>query len=225
MQFIVRGVVLLLLLGSMQLEARVGFPKIKLERGEKKFKSLKEYRLKDFHFSKSIAYMDVVKYDVSQKMKLIKVGEYRYVIKMGSIPSAKNSQKSFVWLSKALLKPNYFWKETHPLVEDHTFTSLRFLEEGSTRFKAVEVLQDIKDLLGEIDAVAELHLWLYASENEQAYSYKKIGKLYRVRFRTQPSTLGCFYEERFQYYNSNGDRIKNKKIKSFTIKDCDEIMI
>ena len=166
-------------------------------------------------------------YGVTKKLKLMKEGEFHYIMKMGSIPANKNSTKSFIWLSKALLKSDYFWKETHPLVEDHTFTSLRYLKKSNNRFNAIETLQEINDLLGNIDTVAELHLWLYASERNgyEAYSYKKIGKLYRVRFRTAPSTLGCYYEERFQYYNSHGDRVKNKKIKSFTIKNCSEIMI
>ena len=224
MKSIINGILLLLLASSMQLEAQEGFPKVRLEKGEKKFKSLKKYRLKDFHLTQNIAYMDVVKYGVTKKWKLQEKGKFRYVMKMGTIPPKKNSTKSFIWLSKALLKPNYFWKETHPLVWDHTFTSLRYLKKSNNRFNAVETLHDIKDLLGDIDTVAELHLWLYASEYEP-YSYKKIGKLYRVRFRTPESSLGCYYEERFQYYNSNGDRVKNKKIKSFTIKNCSEIMI
>jgi hypothetical protein len=226
MKNIIKGILLLLMLSSMQAEAQIDYPKIKLEKGEKKFKSLKQYRLKDFHLTKDIAYIDMVKYGVSEKMKIEHEGKFRYIMKMGMIPSKKNSTKSFIWLSKALLKQNYFWKETHPLIEDHTFTSLRYLKKSDNRFNAVETLQDIKDLLGNIDTVAELHLWLYASEYEP-YSYKKIGKLYRVRFRTPAMalTLGCYYEERFQYYNSNGDRVKNKKIKSFTVKNCSEIMI
>ena len=221
MKNIIKSILLLLMLGSMQAEAQIDYPKIRLEKGEKKFKSLKQYRLKDFHFTKDIAYIDMVKYEVTKKLKLQKEGKFRYIMKMGIIPPKKNSAKSFIWLSKALLKQNYFWKETHPLFEDHTFTSLRYLKKSNNRFNAVETLQDIKDLLGNIDTVAELHLWLYASEYEP-YSYKKIGKLYRVRFKTSSQ---CYYEERFQYYNSNGDRVENKKIKSFTIKNCGEIMI
>ena len=211
---------------SMSIEAQDNQPNIKLETGEKKFKALKKYQLKDFKFTKDIVYMDVVSYNVTKKLKLLKEGVFRYRMKIGSIPPDKNSAKSFIWLSKALLNKNYFWKVTHPLIEDYTFTTLRFMVKNDKRFKAVDTLQDIKDLLGNIDTVADLHLWLYVSQREdEAYSYKKIGKLYRVRFRTPPSTLGCYYMEEFRYYNSNGDRVKNKKIKEFTIKNCSEIMI
>ena len=171
--------------------------------------------------------MDVVEYDVTKDLKLVKPGKFRYRMKIGTVPQGKNSQKSFIWLSKAILSRAYFLKIQHPLVEDYTFTSLRYMVKNDKRFKAVDTLQDIKDLLGKIDSEADLHLWLYASENPwvEAYSYKKVGKLYRVRFRTAPGSLGCNYMEEFRYYNSDGERVKNKKIKTFTIKDCGEILI
>ena len=227
MQAIVKGILLLLLLSGIHLEAKDIFPKIRLEKGEKKFKSLKQYTLKDFHFTKDIAYMDVVKYDVTKKLKLQKEGNFRYVMKMGMLPPKKNSAESFIWLSKALLDKNYFWKVTHPLIEDYTFTTLRFLVKEDNRLKAVDTLQDIKDLLGNLDTVADLHLWLYASESNsyEAYSYKKTGRLYRVRFRTAPNVLHCYYEEYFRYYNSEGKRVKEMKLKGFTLKNCSEIMI
>lgn len=227
MQLMIKSIILLLLFGSMQVEAREGFPEIKLERGEKRFKPLKAYKMDDFHFAHPLVYMDVAEYDVSKNMKLMNEGKYRYIMKIGQVPSGTNSQKNFILLSNALLKSYYFWKETRPLIGDHIFTTLRFVEQGDNRFKAVELLQDIKELLGKIDTPAELHLWIYASERVgyQPYSYKKSGKLYRVRFRTVPNTLGCVYEEWFYYYNSNGNRVKNRRLKHFTIQNCEEIMI
>ncbi len=227
MHNIIRGIVILLLLVTVQVNAKEGFPTIKLEKGEKRFKPLKSYTMKAFHFARPMVYVDVAQYDVSREMGLKQPGVYRYIMQLGKLPSKKESQKSFIWLSKTLLKPDYFWQETIPLLGEHIFTTLRFVEVGDKRFKAVESLQDIKELLGSIDTPAELHLWLYASERSgyEPYSYKKIDKLYRVRFRTSPNTLGCLYEERFHYYNSRGDRVKNKRLKLFTIPNCEEIAI
>lgn len=128
-----------------------------------------------------------------------------------------------MWLVNALLKKEYFWKEMlMPPGSAYGFTMLRFLEAGDKRFKAVSELQDINDMLGSIDTEAELHLWLLAKKEYHPYSYKKEGKLYKVRFSSR--SLDCYYVEYFKYYDKNGKVVKEKKLKEYRIKNCDIIM-
>jgi len=196
------------------------FPKPILQKGEKRFQALKNYTLDDFHFNWHINYFDIVTYEVDPSLKLKKDPRFETVLDAGTVKMDKKRKKELDWLTKAILKKSYFWKIQYPMLLDYRFTSLRFLDEKG-RFKAIGTLHDILDMLGEIDTEAELHLWIFASEQPywQPYSYKKIGTLYRVRFRLISE---CSYEERFRYYNREGDAVKNKKIKAIRKTNCEE---
>lgn len=228
---IVKSILLLLLLGGMQLEANEYVPKIRLEKGEKKFKLLEAYRLKDYHFHWKIIYMDISHfYTEASDGKCFKLPEKFKVtskIKLGKATKPL-SKKTELWLAKAILKKKYFWKKMMPPSSIYAFTTLRFMERGDDRYKAVTGLQDISDMLGKIDTMAEWQLWFYATRTQlditSAYSYKKVGKLHRIRFASvNPFT--CDYHEYFNYYDDFGKLVKSKKLKEYAVKGCAPIMI
>ncbi len=214
--------ILVTILMSLNLQAK---SLIKLAQGEKLFRSMKSYRLQDFNFNWKISYMDIVNYDVAvgdkSDLELLPKMKFHTVAKMGK--TVKFSHRKQLWLVNALLKEEYFWKQMlMPPGSMYAFSMLRFLEEGDKRFKAVSELKDINDMFGSIDTEAELRLWLLAMKEYRPYSYKKVGKLYRVRFSI--SSLGCYYTEYFKYYNKNGKVVKEKKLKEHRIENCDVIM-
>ena len=223
MQVILQWILMVIFIagwGGSQYTFGGSFPKPVLQKGEKRFHTMKSYTLDDFHFKWHIRYFDVVTYEADRSLKLKKEGKFETLMHAGKVELNKRRKRELLWLSKAILKKSYFWGMQYPLFEDYRFTSLRFIDE-SGRFKAIDTLQDIRDMLGNIDTEAELRLWILASERRygEPYSYKKTGKLYRVRFR---EIFVCSYEERFRYYNKEGDVVKNKKIKEIHKKNCEE---
>jgi len=231
MKNIVKSVLVLLLFGSMQLEANEHVPKVRLEKGEKKFKYPASHHLKDYNFHWKIIYMDISNFDSEPSLgKYFKWPEnlkIRSSIKIGKATKPL-SKKTELWLAKAIFKKKYFWKVMIPPFSIYSFTTLRFMERGDNRYKAITELQDISDMLGKIDTMAEWQLWFDATRIQLgmalAYSYKKIGKLHRIRFASVHSAT-CFYQEYFNYYDDFGKLIKTKKIKAYDVKSCYPVMI
>ena len=199
--------------------------KPRLQKGEQRFHSLKSYQLQDFDLAWPVRYFEIETYAVDPQLKLKKdrYNDNEMVMQVGSVKMDNQKQKERNWLSKAILKKSYFWKRQLPLLNDYRFTILRFINQ-SGHFKAIETLKDLRQMLGTINTPAELHLWIIASERSymQPYSYKKIGKCYRVRFQI---VSFCSYEERFRYYNEEGDVVKNTKIREIVKKNCEEPVI
>jgi hypothetical protein len=194
-----------------------------LQQAEKRFHKLETYTLKDFNFAWDIHYFEVVTYEVDRTLPLKKENKFKPFMHAGTVKLDRKRKKELLWLSKAILKKSYFWKRRYPLLEDYSVTSLRFID-GSGRFKAIETLRDIREMLGDIDTEAELRLWILASEQPymDPYSYIKKDGLYRVRFQT---VSHCHYKEFFRYYNKKGDVVKNRNIKKIDKKNCEEPVI
>jgi len=217
--------VTIILLSNMQLEANV--KNIKLDKDEKRFKVLNTYTLKDFHFNWDITYMDIVNFDTenSNGIHFSLLSKVRFYTRLKVGKTLSFPQRKQLWLAKAILKKHYFWKE--PLLPSsmYNFTSLRFLEKGDQHFKAITELKDIRDMFGEIDTEAELHVWIEATMHHAMgiYSYKKTAKGYRVRFAS--TSLGCQYSEYFNYYDKRGKLLKTKKLKSYRVKGCSIIYL
>jgi len=231
MKNIVRSVLVMLLLGSMQLEANEHVPKVSLEKGEKKFKHLGAYTLKDYHFAWKISYLDLINFDTKESngksFELPSDVVFHKTLKMGKA-SKVLSKKTELWLAKAIMKKEYFWKGMLLPSASYAFTSLRFMEKGDNRYKAITELKDISDMLGSLDTMAEWRLWFYATRTmmgmTQPYSYKKVGKLHRIRFASVNS-FSCEYHEYFNYYDDFGKLVKTKKLKEYAVKGCAPIMI
>jgi len=219
----IKTIMLVVLLGSMPVMAQQ--KGVKLDKGEKKFHDFSHYSsMKAYHLSWDIVHFDVVSYEVTKDLKLRKEGVFNTLFKVGPVSMNKRRKDELIWLSKAILKKSYFWKKELPLWGDYVFYSLRFIEKGDSRFKAIETLQEVKEMLGTIDTEAELLLWITASERwyPVPYSYRKEGTLYRVRFIFDQ---GCDPYELLRYYNSNGDVVKNRKVNLRHIKECSEVVI
>ncbi len=212
-------------LTNIYLQANV--KNIKLDKGEKKFKVLNAYTLKDFHFKWNITYMDIVNFDTenSDGMHFSLPSKVIFYTRLKVGKALSFPQRKQLWLANAILKKRYFWKE--PLLPStlYNFSSMRFLEKGDHHFKAITKLKDIKDMFGDIDTEAELHVWIEATMHHAMgiYSYKKTSKGYRVRFAS--TSLGCQYSEYFNYYDKRGKLLKIKKIKSYNVKGCSVICL
>lgn len=126
--------------------------------------------------------------------------------------------KDAYYLMNVLLKEKYFW--TYKFHQDgrvsyendgktfYRLIGLLFKLEGDTRMKAIETLDEVKQMLGDIDTPSELLLWIYASTKtvDDIVSYKKIGDGYRVRYRYPHQNK--YY---FQFYNHQGKIVKSTK--------------
>ena len=126
--------------------------------------------------------------------------------------------KDAYYLMNVLLKEKYFW--TYTFHQDgrasyendgktfYKLIGLLFKLEGDTRMKAIETLDEVKQMLGDIDTPSELLLWIYASTKtvDDVVSYKKIEEGYSVRYR-YPHTNKYY----FQFYNSKGKIVKSTK--------------
>jgi len=230
MRYLVKYVIFIVLMGVctslMAKELHV-----KLEQSEQKFKQLEAYTLNDYHFAWHIIYMDIMNfYSEASNGKIFKLPSnvvFRTSIKVGEATKAL-SKKNEIWLAKAILKKEYFWKGMMPPSSIYAFTSLRFVEKGDARYKAITELKDINDMLGSIDTMAEWRLWFYATRTDMGetlpYSYKKVGNLHRIRFASVNS-FSCVYHEYFNYYDDYGNFVKTKKLKEYSIKGCSEILI
>ncbi len=216
------GTGIILFLGFL-LEAK----EARLDKGEKRFRQIKSYTLKDFHFNWPVTYLDIVNFQTEasdgKHFSLPKKVTFFTRLKVGK--AEKFTYKKQLWLAKAILKPDYFWKQPMHPYSAYGVTSMRFLEKEDRRFKAITELQDIKDMFGTIDTEAELRLWIMAADQYAigTYSYQKIAQGYRVRFRA--SGLDCSYREYFNYYDSQGKLFKIQKLQSYRIKDCAEILL
>jgi len=198
--------------------------------GEKHFRDFKFYTLRDFNFKQKLSYFDIVHYEVGypysneKKLYLPKRGNFYTLWKFGRLKSKINPNIER-YFEKINLKPSYFWKYRVPLINRYDFYSMRFVDAKDKRLYVVTEMHDFNDILGKIDNEAKLQLWIKASSYPLAhpYSYKKIGNTYRVHFFN--SDIGkCYYDERFKFYNENGDVIKEQKIRSVHVKGCKEIM-
>jgi len=202
----------------------------KLSKIEKRFKRFKSYSWRDFHLGWKVDYFDVVSFNtLPSDGKHFKLPEgkasFSKLLYVGN-PRINLNKKSMQYLAKAIMNPNYFWKFPQPLLNDYTFYSLRFIDADDGKLKAIETLDEVRQFLGKIDTEAELLLWIMASEDpfRRAYSYKKLGNTYRVRFLD--SDLGqCYFSEYFRYYDENGKLLKEKSIRNIHVKGCTEVMI
>ena len=205
---------------------------ISLSKGEHLFHPFKTYTLASFHFAKPLLYMDVVSFQTEpsngETFKLPKNYTFFPLFFVGDLEISKSRQKrAFDYLAHAILYKEYFWKTPWPPVFIYNFTTLRFMEADDKRLKAITQPQDILDLLGEIDTEAELQLWIEAkfaaSQPVAAYSWKKVGDLYRVRFLgINPFT--CIYHEYFIYIDKHGKKVRKKVLKQYREKGCEVIM-
>ena len=231
MKNFIQGFAVLLIFFSMQLEAKNGTSRVNIDKGEKKFKQLEAYTLNDYHFAWNIVYMDIMGFyseaSNGKSFKFLPNVVFRKRLKIGKATKPL-SKKSEVWLAKAIMKKEYFWKDVMPPSSIYGFTSLRFMEKGNTRYKAITELKDISDMLGPIDTMAEWRLWFYATRTNmgatQPYSYKKVGKLYRIRF-SSVNPFTCDYHEYFNYYDDYGIVVKTKKLKEYAVKGCAVILL
>lgn len=200
--------------------------------GEKPLKPLNTYRFEDFHFAKPVVYMDIVTFHSKpsdgKTFMLPKDYKFETILKVGKLNMSDGRKKrDFDYLAHAILKKDYFWKAPWPPVFIYDFTSLRFMEKDDPRLKAITEPQDILDLFGDIDTIAELHVWLKATylskEPVLPNSWKKEGNLYRIHYEgINPFT--CYYHNYFEYFNTKGKRVKTHKIKSYREKKCTVIM-
>jgi len=199
------------------------YSKNNFNKGETSFKPYLEYKIQEFNFSTEIKYFEVIIYRAlldsnRQKFDIPLKSFSNFIFKAGKIKKSEKIKKNLLWLSKVVLKKDYFWKKR--VNKDSLYymtTSLRFLDKKN-RLNAIQNQEDIKELLGEIDTEAELALWLYIIEDEQdIISYKKLNNLYRVRYKKQDKDrcLNIYY---FKFYNTKGEKVKYQEIKKIPYK-------
>ncbi|BAF72970.1 hypothetical protein [Sulfurovum sp. NBC37-1] len=205
-------------------------PVPRLSKGEKKFKKINSYGWSDFHLGWQVSYFDVVSFNTKPsdgKHFELPGGKavFREILHIGKATKKLNN-RSQQYLAKAIMKPAYFWKYPQPLLNDYTFYTLRFIDAKDGKLKAIETLDDVQQFLGNIDTEAEILLWIMASDHpgRRSYSYKKVGRNYRVRFLD--SDMGeCYFHEYFRYYDEKGKVMKEKTLREVHVKGCVEIMI
>lgn len=218
-----RYLILPLFICSIMLQAQKAYIPI-LQKHETKFRESIEYQLEDFSFAWDVAYFELLWYDVEMDKedtyRLDKEAKFHTIFQSSSKRFSMEEQKQRRWLAGAVMKPSYFWQVEVPPFPIYSF--MIFIFKGKKgNLKAIETLDEIRQMLGEIDTEAELLLWLYGTslEHQRAYSYKKIGDLYRVRFLDFFSPT-CDYHEYYKYYDSKGELKKTEEIRRFHDKTC-----
>lgn len=218
-----RYLILLLYVCTVTLVAQKEYIPI-LEKDETKFRESMEYRLDDFNFTWDVVYFELLGYDVEidkdDTYRLAEEVKFYSFFQSSIKPFSTIEQKQRRWLAGAVMKPSYFWQVEVPPFPIYSFKIFIFKGQKGN-LKAIETLDEIRQILGEIDTEAELHLWLHtdAIAYQRPFSYKKTGDLYRVRFVDFFSPT-CHYHEYFNYYDRNGNLKKTEVIKSFHDKTC-----
>ncbi len=203
-----------------------------LAKDEHRFKPFNSYTLHDFHFAKPVVYMDIAifgaKGDVEgNTFQLPEKYSFQTLLQVGKLPLSQwRKKRDFDYLAHVILKKEYFWKRAIPLLWEYTFTTLRFMEQGDSRLKAITQPKDILDLLGEIDTPAELYVWMHAVYSYDALSFligwKKLKGLYRIHFKGLNNF--CIYDEHFDYFDKYGKKIKSTTLKHYRKKGCVEAL-
>ncbi len=200
---------------------------------EQTFKPPSSYTLSDFHFAKPILYMDMASFYTKhgsdgEHFELRKDYKIHTIFKVGRLSfSAKRTKHDFDYLAHAILHKDYFWKRGTPLLWSYDFTTLRFVEKGDPRLKAITEKQDILDLFGEIDTPAELYVWLKANYPYDMWYFFKGWKeehgLYRIHFKGLNNF--CIYDEHYDYFDRHGKKVKTKSVKHYRKKGCVEALL
>jgi hypothetical protein len=205
----------------------------KLQKGEVRFrKDTRSYGWDDFRLAWDVSYFDVVRYDTKsgsdeQALTLPDRLHFETVFQAGKLPDGGLKKRSTSYLATAVLTPEYFWKYPVPLLSAYTVYSLRFIDAKDGRLKAIETVDEIRQMLGKIDTPAELALWLLATEPAYArpYSFQKTHGLYRVRF-LDDDIFSCTYREYVKFFDAQGSVVKEEEIKKIVYeKPCPEIAL
>jgi len=204
---------------------------VKLDIDEKQFRGIyrTSYSLKEFDLQWQIAYFEIITFDAEKtgetSFKLSKeYQEISRIFKAGDTKLTKRHIKERHLLMEAIIKTPYLWRVPNlPSVELYTFTALNFID-GNGGFKAIESYSDLLNMFGgRIANAAQLDLWL-TMHRKPAHSYKKIGKLYRLRYAST-SPFDCIYQESFVFVNDQGEIVKRQQLREYEDKSCSPIMI
>lgn len=181
----------------------------KLDKGEKRFSIGSEPLV--YHMAWKVTFLDLLEMETKvytgkplQYKESLKEVQTRFwsgypSLSFGDISQNRETMsKNAYTLMNILLKQDYFWKV--PVIRDdgkvfYRLTGIIF-KDSREHLKAIETLDDIKEMLGDLDTSDELFLWIYATEKsiKGLYSYKKIGQLYRVRFVYASVEFFRFYD-------------------------------
>ena len=216
MKNIVKGLLVLIFLSSMIIEAK----EPRLDKGEKNFNPGTEKS--DYNLDWNVNFLTLL--SMYTKPYNEKKLSYKESVKevhrrfWSDYPSFSignrdttdiKMTKNAYYLMNVLLQQKYFWKYkyTDKGKTEYKVIGLLF-KDNSKHLKAIETLDEVKSMLGDIDTPSELFLWIYAStlESKGVYSYKKIGNLYRVRYVFTNTSY-------FKYYDKNGHIVKTEILK------------
>ena len=194
-----------------------GYPK--LDRGEIKFKSSipYKYRLKDFNFKWNITFFTVVTF--VNRGKEIYYKDISTLYKSDNRVYSKKEKKDIAYLANIFRKT-----KEYPFKNYNNYQVIIFIDNKGKMY-AIENFKELKDMLGKIDTLAELKLWInlkYKHYNE--YSAKLIKNIWRVRF-TNFDMSECSYLELFRYYNKDGKYLKKQKEFYYKEKNCPKPII
>ena len=198
----------------------------------KKFKPLKECTLSDYNFDWDIRYFEIVSFSSKpsdgKHFELNNKAGFLSIAKYGIEVPPKKRDIALNYISKALMKSDYFWKVPMPPIFFYNFYTILFLKKADPHFQAVSELKDVKDMLGDIDTPQELYLWLYIRDDIYSFrdieGYKKTKNGYRVYYKgINPFT--CIYKEYYKEYDKNGYLLHSDTLKEYREKDCAEAII
>jgi hypothetical protein len=205
----------------------------KLQKGEVRFRTdTRSYGWDDFHLAWDVSYFDVVRYSTEPNSDgktfiLPDMLHFETIFQVGKLPEGGLKKQSTSYLAKAVLTPEYFWKYQLPLLFSYTVYTLRFIDAKDGRLKAIETVDEIRQMLGRIDTPAELALWLLATEPAYArpYSFKKDHGLYRVRF-LDDEIFSCSYHEYMKFFDAEGRVVRQEEVKKVVYeRPCPEIAL
>jgi hypothetical protein len=196
-----------------------------LSKGEVKFPKTLKTKVSNLNLHwKNINYLELVTFKKPFDKNQVEYKMIKSIFKSNTKLYSASDKRKILYLCNLLSKrKNYNLRVSGFGFEQ--FWVVIFLNKRGRMF-AIESKKELKEMLGRIDNSSKLFLWLNAiGESDGAYSFKKIERLWRVRFSFRDLN-GCRYYEGFKYYNQNGDLIKSKTLKSIKLKKrCEEILM
>ena len=185
---------------------------------EHRFRDLLDYTLEDCKLHWLVDAFAVFRYDIVERKK-IHFHNLQLTFKGGKLIFTPELKRDIEYLANLMLqrKEKYFLNKPHGIRD--IFHLVIFRKNGKTY--ALESFDELKSMLGKLNTPAEILLWVHLKNLSTPYSYQYKKGIWRLRYKYRTN---CGYGEYFIYYDSYGNYLREKAIKNYRKKNCDEII-
>jgi len=191
-----------------------------LSMGERLFKKSLSYKLKDFNFNWKVSFFTVVTFSVifGEEKRDLTFKELNTIFKTDNRVYSSKDKRDILYLANLMKNRKNYKIQTGFGPWGRSYFVAIFIDNKGKMY-ALENIGELKDMLGVIDTPAEMLVWLRLKYFENPYSYLYRYNIWRLRYSLW-SLGACYYSEFIKEYDSNGNFMKRKKVKSYHKKGC-----